>query len=321
MLTGEQPPPWHYWLFAILATLVGNSCITLGLMIQKKAHRQCRDNKDLTDKWYFLNPMWLGGLLVFFVGHVFCCIGSALGAQTVLACFNCWTMVLTCLFASCMLGESLSLGKIFAISRLVFGCVLVAIHGSRQYDMLTVEKIHQSLTGVVFLGLCACSLLVAIILTSRMFAERQTQKSKMLNYLLLAAQGGWYAVLISKTLSGLTFTSLYHQDDQMNLEFWILCLVFLGFAAANIHFLNLALSQGEATFVIPVYEAMAILGQVTLGGFFFDEFHGISRLRLMYYFLGVGIVISGVLVFDVPGPKSQDCVISELPDSPDEVGA
>jgi len=150
VMVGAEPLPWQYYFFSILATLLGNSFITLGLLIQKKAHHS--DKKEHAERWYFLSSTWLLGLLVFVVGHGGCWIGLALGAQTVLSCLNCWTMVLTCMFAPCMLGESLNRWKLFAISMLVCGCALVVIHGSRENHMLTQEKVHQDLTGSIFLG-------------------------------------------------------------------------------------------------------------------------------------------------------------------------
>lgn len=304
VMFGDRLIPWHWWLCAILATLVGNSFIALGLMIQKKSHRnEKKDHLEGQDK-YFLSSGWLCGLGVFLLGHCCCWIGLALGAQTVLCCLNCWTMVLTCIFAPVMLGESLSLWKIFTTSMLVVGCALVVVHGSREHQILTHEKLLQDATGHSFLGLFTGSWLTAFFLTRLISDERQTRYAVVLKLCFFAALGGWYAVLTSKTISGLMFTSVYHKDNQiMCPEFWILAPLFLGFAGWNLHFLNMALAKGEALFVVPMYEAMSLLGQVVIGGFFFNEFHGMSMLRLFSFCLGVCFIVSGMVLAHVKGSQ------------------
>jgi len=300
VILGIDTLPWQYWLLGILVTLVGNSFITLGFMIQKKSHQH--DNENHLERWYFLSSTWLFGLFVFIVGHGSCWVGLALGAQSVLSCLSCWTMILTCVFAPCMLGESLSLRKTSTIFLLVVGCFLVVTYGSREYHILNREQFHHDLTGTVFVGLCTIIWLTAFFLGRHV--QGQTPKVVMFKLCFYAALGAWYAVLSSKTMSGLVFTSMYHHDNQFRYsEFWILPVLFFGFAGWNLHFLNMALAQGEAVCVIPLYEAMSILGQVILGGFFFGEFYGLDTLKLLRFCLGVCCIVSGVALVNVPAPK------------------
>lgn len=303
--------PWHYWLISILVTLLGNSFISVGFIIQKRAHRDDKDERF--KRWYFLSSTWLFGLSVCIVGHGCCWIGLALGTQTVLSCLNCWTMVLSCMFAPCMLGETLSSWKILAVAMLVIGCALVVSNGSRHYEMLTKEKLHDHLTSSLFLGLCCASWLTALFLGRQV--ERPSPKLIVFKYCFYSAIGGWHAVLMSKAISGLLLTSWHNQDEQYKcLEFWICPILFIGFSGWNLHFLNMALAQGEAVSVIPLYEALSLVGQVILGGVFFGEFHELDVARMVRFCVGVCCVLCGIMLVYFQPPEisgSEECTSLE----------
>merc|ERR1719313_2387526 len=76
-------------------------------------------------------------------------------------------------------------------------------------------------------------------------------------------------------------------------------------AVTNLHFLNMALSVGDAVYVVPVYEAMSIFGQIILGGIFFREFQHLDFYGHLSFWFGVSCIIVGVILLARRGPETK----------------
>merc|ERR1719159_1599191 len=113
---------------------------------------------------------------------------------------------------------------------------------------------------------------------------------------IIAAIVGWYSVLFAKCVSGLLFTSWHYREMQfLTWEAWIMTASMLILALVNVHFLNMALAEGDAVQIIPAYESMAMVGQIFIGGIFFEELWSLSPTGHLNFWLGVTCVIIGVI--------------------------
>merc|ERR550537_808302 len=76
-------------------------------------------------------------------------------------------------------------------------------------------------------------------------------------------------------------------------------------AVTNLHFLNMALSVGDAVYVVPMYEAMAIFGQTLLGGIFFQEFQELDTYAHINFWFCLSIILLGVVLLARKGPETD----------------
>lgn len=289
--------------------LIGNTFIALGLMQQKRVHRKdpSHRRRDLccfgAVNAYFLSPEWICGLAAFLAGHGFCMIGLALGTASVLACLNCWCVVVSLLTAPFLLGEAVSLFKVLAVMLVICGCIWVTLHGPQRYHVFTVGRLHTYFVDQAFLAAAGLSLLVACGLAGRAATTRQRPRCSVFQLTLAAAMCAWFAVLSAKCLSGLHFTTWHHELDQLgHWQAWAVVAVFVILAISNLHLLNLALAAGDAVTVMPMYEALSLLGQIVLGGIFFQEFRSLDTWGHLQFWPGVCCVLSGVVLVTRPDP-------------------
>lgn len=296
------------WWIAVALTLVGTTLTASGLMIQKYSHRE--DLKTQTGgeraSCYFLSRCWLLGMGVFIIGHLVCWMGLAIGAQVVLSCLNVWSMVVTFMVAPVLLNETVSVAKVGSVLIIIFGAVVVIIFGPKSYRPYTTESFVDNLHNPVFLTFSACvfASLMLLWLKASFTADRPRLPSAQCT--LASAMIGWYSVLSAKCVAGLLFTLLSHREIRVVL--WIACVVLLAmviFAVLNVHLMNVALKHGDAVLVVPMYESLSILGQVFLGGIFFNEFDELTGRNQVCFWLGVGCVILGIVCMTGPARDSD----------------
>lgn len=302
--------PLAWWIMAISAVLVGNTLIAVGLLLQKRSHHKEKSGgkRDQccheTANAYFLSLEWFSGLLVFLLGHGCCWLGLAVGTQMVMSCLNCWCIVVTIILAPILFGEAVSVYKIMAVSLLIVGCVWVILTGPRRYRVFTVDRLHMYLDNKAFLALCCITLLVSLVFASSAALTKRRPRCSALQLAVGAAMCAWYSVLAAKCVAGLQFASWqYHNFQQGHWQAWAACAFLVIAAAANLHLLNLALAAGDAVTVMPVYEAASLVGQIVLGGVFFQEFDGLDAWGHLQFWCGVGCVLSGVVMASRGEPR------------------
>lgn len=304
----------EWWILAICMSLAGTSLAGFGLCIQKYAHQRMQDDegespntrqsRDCTCPRYCLSKWWLAGMSVFMCGHVLCFLALGWGTQSVLSCVNCWSMVVTFVIAPVLLGETVSIFRMCSVLVLVFGCVWVIIFGPRKYREYNVEALRE---GWSIFTVQMCSLLCAAVLLYLVIRAMITTKRPRITVFqatLTAAMLGWYSVLTAKCTAGLLWTTVYHQNNQLDsVESWMAITAVVILGLTNVHCLNLALQLGDAVFVIPLYEALSVTGQIFIGGIFFDEFSELTPEKHIYFWIGVACVVSGVVAISSAGPK------------------
>merc|ERR1719428_1561833 len=72
---------------------------------------------------------------------------------------------------------------------------------------------------------------------------------------------------------------------------------------AQVHFINLALALGDAIKIIPAYESMAMVGQIFIGGIFFEELWSLSLNEHLNFWFGVTCVVFGIIAVAQKEPE------------------
>jgi drug/metabolite transporter (DMT)-like permease len=213
-------------------------------------------------------------------------------------------MVVTIFVAPCLLGETVSLCKLLSVFVIVAGVVWVVCASPHQYEKYEAQAFWNSISGTVFLSITGGAVCLLLALFGSMLFWTFSRQMTCIRYIFIAAVVNWYSVISARCSSGFLITTVYHSEDIVTtrLEFWFLLGAMLLLASANVHFLNRALEHGDAVFVVPIYEALAIIGQILFGIVFFREFDGLSTFEKVNLSLALGFTISGVVASSSKDP-------------------
>lgn len=307
------------WWIAIALTLFGRTLEAIGLMVQKYSfsanHDEEEGDKRPKKDMYFNSRAWRSGFGIYVGGHIMCWCAFSMGTQTVLACLMCWSSVTTIVLAPLFLGETVTSFRFLSVILMVCGCVWVVAYGPHTYEVYTVDKLRSESTNVTFQQATGAILLVLTYIVMEAFYRPRFSAIKNV---LIAAIIGWYSVLLAKVTSSLLLTSWVHRENQfLRWEPFVALFAMLILSAANVHFLNMAMKNGDAILVVPVYESVAIVGQIVIGGMFFQEFQYLTRLSdHVNFWGGVSCVILGVVCIQAKGPKRLDWLLERTIISP-----
>lgn len=317
-------PPMHWSMAALCLMLLGNTLIALGLLLQKWSQREDRTRRPhrcccclaVIAAPYFWSMDWLCGFVVFIAGHGLCSLGLAFGAHIVMACLNCWCIVATILLAPAFFDELVTVYQIIIVGLIIAGCFVVTLAGPQVHAGFTVHNFNTYVSSEEFLIVCGCTVLAAVVLvacyshrrkfvasSSDLSAETKTDTRAVFLMTSGAAMCAWYAVLAAKCVAGLHLSTWHYGRNQlMHWQPWVLSCIFVAAAAGNLHLLNRALAAGDAVFVMPMYEALSLVGQVIVGGIFFQELELLRSPQLFQFCFGVVCVLSGIILLAAGEP-------------------
>lgn len=293
-------PSTVFWVLGVLATFVGSSLTVIGFMLQKRAHSFLKGE----DPRYWTDWRWLLGLLVWFCGQALSWLADGLANKSLLACFNCWNIIIVLVLAPWAFRETVSKNAMLGALIVVGGCVWIVVFGPKTYYEQTLHSIADGFSKNSFL----CVLGVSLCVPASVFARcvyRSWSRPSAEEYAILSAFCAWYAVLASKCTSMLFLTTVRTKNQMNSWEFYMFAVVVLLFAIAQMHTLNVGLRRGAAIFVLPTYEACSMTGQLIFCGVFFGKFRDFGISSLIVFWLGALIVVIGVVVLTRSGASDS----------------
>jgi len=296
-----------FWLLGVLVGMTGATLTIVGFMIQKLSHRDAQGSQ-----WgYWSDRKWLLGFSLWVIGQLLGWFSDGLANKSLLACFNCWNIVVVFALAPFCLGEAVNPKTGLGVALIVAGCLWVVAAGPREYYEQTTSTINKSWASPSVLGAAGLSALFLMITYVRGAAGREVSP---VVFASVSAVFAWFAVLLSKCASSLLVTTVHTENQLGHWQFWAFLSAMFFLATLQVHTLNLGLKVGAATAVLPTYEALSMTGQVALCGIFFGEFRSFSALHFAVLAGGFTCVLCGVatLVQHTPtGLKSDSAGTSE----------
>merc|ERR1719161_671696 len=286
----------------------------IGLMVQKYALNKRLKQKEEDRKPYILEKWWMVGMTVFCLGNLLFWSVLALVPQVVLACWQCWAMIITILLAPVILGERVTMGKLISVLIIIAGVVWVVMASPGHYEQYTSKMFWKAVHDVTFISITGAMIALFIALLISQYWDLEPRMSAI-RYILIAAIINWYSVLSARCSSGFFLSTVVHKGSgTAGFEFWCLLGLMLACAGLNVHFLNKALECDKAIFVVPIYESLAIAGQILFGIVFFREFDDLNIYQTLNISFAIAVVIGGVLMSSMGEPDTpflKQIVISE----------
>eukprot|EP00747_Dinoflagellata_sp_TGD_P129135 gnl/TRDRNA2_/TRDRNA2_174636_c0_seq1.p1 gnl/TRDRNA2_/TRDRNA2_174636_c0~~gnl/TRDRNA2_/TRDRNA2_174636_c0_seq1.p1 ORF type:complete len:396 (-),score=74.23 gnl/TRDRNA2_/TRDRNA2_174636_c0_seq1:74-1261(-) len=296
--------------------LLGCSIGCMGWLMQKFAHNEESAEKEEAEETedkskgccgccpsFFQNPLWLMGLCVFISGQIITAVSLGLAPQTIVSTLNCFTIIITFCVAPFFLGETIIVWRIVCVLVMICGCTSVMANGPHEYQEFTVHTLRQSLSDPW------CVFVIFLIsggsVGSFYYMKSANRSPTVTQYCFYAAATSWFSVLTTKVFMSLIWTMIMEgSPSQLHYpDFWCAAALVGILAPSNVYLMNLALQAGDATIVVPTYDALAMCGQIVLGGFFFQEFEEMTIHQTGGFVFGVVVVVAGVYLISQDPPE------------------
>lgn len=290
-----------FWVIGVLVGMGGATLTIVGFMLQKLSHRRAK-----ASQWgYWSDSKWLLGLSLWIIGQLLCWFSDGLANKSLLACFNCWNIVVVFALAPFCLGEAANPKTGLGVAIIVVGCLWVIGAGPREYYEQTTVTINQSWASPSVLYAAGFSTLFVLVMYFRSAAGRVVSP---VEFASVSAVFAWFSVLLSKCASALLVTTVHTENQLGHWQFWAFLSAMFLLGTLQLHTLNMGLKAGPATAVLPTYEALSMTGQVALCGVFFGEFRAFGALDFLILAGGFACVLCGVatLVHYTPVTSAGD---------------
>eukprot|EP00747_Dinoflagellata_sp_TGD_P161827 gnl/TRDRNA2_/TRDRNA2_178772_c0_seq1.p1 gnl/TRDRNA2_/TRDRNA2_178772_c0~~gnl/TRDRNA2_/TRDRNA2_178772_c0_seq1.p1 ORF type:complete len:448 (+),score=107.20 gnl/TRDRNA2_/TRDRNA2_178772_c0_seq1:113-1345(+) len=303
------------WLMQKFAHNEANELEEKSVVSEKSKDGKPEEEEDKSEKRgcccsfcpdFFQNPLWLMGLCVFISGQIITAVSLGLAPQTIASTLNCFTIIITFCVAPFFLGEQIIVWRVVCVMVMVCGCSSVMANGPHSFSEFTVFTLRESLKDpwTVFIVL----LIAGGSIGSYLFMKRNNREPSVTQYCFYAAATSWFSVLTTKVLMSLIWTMILDgtPDQLQYIDFWVALVLVACLAPSNVILMNLALQAGDATIVVPTYDALAMCGQIVLGGFFFQEFEQMDMHQAGGFVFGVTVVIAGVYLISQDPPAEME---------------
>jgi hypothetical protein len=142
---------------------------------------------------------------------------------------------------------------------------------------------------------------------------------RMLRFLLplLAGTFGSISALCGKSLAEIGSQVFGETKEYDVLEQWqpYVILVSMAFClVSQVKVLNVALSMATALYVVPVYQVMWSIMNITVGMVYFDDFSNMDTVQLAVFPCGILIIVLGMYLLSHPPKDTKDTVCVEVVD-------
>lgn len=294
-------------LVGIPLCLLGSTLTVCGLLLWNDSLKQ-GGGREVADKssgkvsWVpaWLDGKFLAGVVLYLFGSFLGWIALGIAPNTVLACLNSWNIVMGPILGFMWYGERISAAAVVSATMLVIGCVWVACLGPRSYRLDTVEEINLLFAQIPFTACCiTCGTMVGVSLMNYFWWHKCTPWSPVTVSMVstVAAIFATYSVLFAKCTSIVMQGALGAANFNIEYQFYLWAAGTCICGPLGLYFLHEALRNGQASFVIPVYQSLSTVFQLVVGGILFREYASFSLAKHLAFWPGVLLVLVSVVAF------------------------
>ncbi|XP_058137437.1 magnesium transporter NIPA4 [Dasypus novemcinctus] len=258
---------------------------------------------------YLKDPMWWAGFLTMAAGEVANFGAYAFAPATVVTPLGALSVLISAIFSSYFLRESLNLlGKLGCII-CVAGSTVMVIHAPEKENVTTVVALASKMKDTGFI-VFAVLLLVACLILIFVIAPRYGQKN-ILVYIAICSGFGAFSVLAVKGL-GITVRNFFQGMPVVRHPLpYILCLILALVLTTQVNFLNRALDIFNASLVFPIYYVSFTSVVITSSIVLFKEWYSMSAVDIVGTLAGFVTIILGV--FTLHAFRDLDISWASLP--------
>ena len=285
---------------AVLGQILGST----SLLLMKRA-----SVVEASLPFYRRRTFHVGFAIFFFNTVVLDAVVYALTPLTIVAPITALGIVFVNIGVACgwlVEREVFGLYGVVANGLIVVGLVTASACGPHSNTTPTLEEMYSLARAPAFLSYAVPGLAIALscclALCLRLLPPRTHFKA--ISCALAAAIFGSLSVLCFKGVATVVRLSLEGHNQLRELGTWLLLLGAAVCAPANVTLMNLSFESSEATYAMPLYQALLIIATIVSGGLFYDEFgrwaadaQAAGEPGWIYGFVaGVATLMSGIVL-------------------------
>lgn len=298
-----EATPYPQWTAAIgiMSRMLGTTIIVFGYMTWKAAQKQFDPAQLHFWQSYWYNRAWARGAFIVAVGHLLCWLTQSLTSAAVLAGFSCWAICMAIVMGYVYFREAVTAKLLVGHGCLVVGCICVSAAGPTDYSQHNVQKFMAAWSQKAFLYLVIgtlCILLPSGTPLVPCWGQFRTEISQSSPFRLstCAAILSWYVVLLLRSAAVFLWDDAWNIPKHMRYWQWGFLLIAAICAACAVHFLNMSLKLGKAVAVVPVFQALELLGRAVVPSIFFGNLSHLTAARHAFLWCSVICIGCGVLL-------------------------
>ncbi|XP_043769347.1 magnesium transporter NIPA4 [Cervus elaphus] len=258
---------------------------------------------------YLKDSMWWAGFLTMAAGEVANFGAYAFAPATVVTPLGALSILISAIFSSYFLGESLNLlGKLGCVI-CVAGSTVMVIHAPEEEKISTIMEMAAKMKDTGYI-VFAVFLLVSCLILIFVVAPRYGQRN-ILIYIIICSVIGAFSVSASKGL-GITIKNFFQGLPVVRHPLpYILSLMLALSISTQVNFLNRALDIFNTSLVFPIYYVFFTTTVMTSSIILFKEWYRMSAVDIVGTLCGFVTIILGV--FMLHAFKDLDISQSSLP--------
>ncbi|KAM9731886.1 magnesium transporter NIPA4 [Dama dama] len=258
---------------------------------------------------YLKDSMWWAGFLTMAAGEVANFGAYAFAPATVVTPLGALSILISAIFSSYFLGESLNLlGKLGCVI-CVAGSTVMVIHAPEEEKISTIMEMAAKMKDTGYI-VFAVFLLVSCLILIFVVAPRYGQRN-ILIYVIICSVIGAFSVSASKGL-GITIKNFFQGLPVVRHPLpYILSLMLALSISTQVNFLNRALDIFNTSLVFPIYYVFFTTTVMTSSIILFKEWYRMSAVDIVGTLCGFVTIILGV--FMLHAFKDLDISQSSLP--------
>mmetsp|Transcript_1232 Transcript_1232/g.3455 ORF Transcript_1232/g.3455 Transcript_1232/m.3455 type:complete len:328 (-) Transcript_1232:246-1229(-) len=318
------------WVVGLLCTMTGYSLCGLGMNLIRLSHivsashpgsntsalRETRFNRKASHNKSRM--LWVAGYLFNSLGGACNVTGLRFAAQSLLAPLASMALISNAVFATVLLGETLSFED-DSLPMVLIACGNIATVSSANhhgFKELTLDQTQQLFMRIPFRIYVVVVLIVVVSLnTLRLRIKSKIAKAGGTDHVsnvVVARMGLCHAgaaciLCVNSVFLSKTALLVLAQEfgNIMSPKFVLLLSCWASLGIFWIYNLNRLLCEYDALFIVPVIEVIWSLQSMIGGGIFFDEYSSLSPIRLLFFVTGVCVNLTGVWLLSRRGERGE----------------
>lgn len=303
MVVGEDSSPQtvsskNIFIGAALA-IIGNLLISISMNIQKYSHLRQAEEKSETH--YLKSKIWWLGLILMVLGEIGNFSAYGFSPASLVAPLGTTTVIANAIIAVVFLRERVRYQDVFGVTLAIVGAFLLVTFSTKETSELTGRELAGYLRQWPFL---IYLILEVIIFCTLLFVQWRYDLENVVIFLLLVALLGSLTVISAKAVSSMINITLSGYSQLGHPLFYVMLIVMITTAIAQVKFLNRAMQSFDATVVVPTNFVLFTISAIISGIVLYREFYGLTFLEIFMFLFGC--VLSFVGVYYITSERKQE---------------
>ncbi|KXJ16072.1 NIPA-like protein 2 [Exaiptasia diaphana] len=267
----------------------GNLLISISMNIQKYSHIQ--QSKAEEEVHYLKSKTWWVGLVLMVLGEIGNFSAYGFAPASLVAPLGTTTVIANAIIAVVFLKEKVRYQDAFGVLLAIVGAFLLITFSTKEFAELTGSELAFYMKQWPFLVYLVIEVVIFCVL---LYVQMKYNVENVVVFLMLVALLGSLTVISAKAVSSM-LNITFGGDSQLGHPLlYVMLIVMVATAVAQVKFLNKAMKSFEATVVVPTNFVLFTISAIISGIVLYREFYGLTFLEIFMFLFGCVLSFVGV---------------------------